>query len=97
MFAREGTAAALTDVLITIDTELSESRHRHGMPLDRNLAGSIHGKVAAGSFGIGWQMDRLDAHGHTMAAVRAGPGGARPQFSGRGRRGPLRRLADRGR
>jgi peptidoglycan/xylan/chitin deacetylase (PgdA/CDA1 family) len=53
----------MTDVLITIDTELSESRHRRGMTLSQNLAASIYGEVAAGSFGIGWQMDLLEAHG----------------------------------
>jgi glycosyltransferase involved in cell wall biosynthesis len=37
----------------------------------------------------------LDAHGQTMVAVRAGPGGNRPQFSTTGRRARLRRLGDR--
>jgi len=39
--------------------------------------------------------DRLDAHGRTMVAVRAGPGGRRPQFATTGRRARLRRLLDR--
>jgi hypothetical protein len=53
----------MTDVLITVDTELSESRHRRGMSLEANIAASIHGDVAHGRFGIGWQMDQLEAHG----------------------------------
>jgi len=53
----------MTDVLITIDTELSASRHRRGASLDANIAASIHGEVGEGRFGIGWQMDRLEAHG----------------------------------
>ena len=53
----------MTDVLITIDTELSVSRHRRGATLDTNRAASIDGAVAEGHFGIGWQMDRLEAHG----------------------------------
>ena len=40
--------------------------------------------------------DRLDAHGRTMVAVRAGPGGRRPQFATTGRRARLRRLVARG-
>ncbi len=36
--------------------------------------------------------DRLDAHGRTMVAVRAGPGGGRPRFATTGRRARLRRL-----
>lgn len=50
-------------MFITIDTELSESRHRRGMPIQANLARSIYGEVAGGPFGIGWQMDRLEAYG----------------------------------
>ncbi len=53
----------MTDVLITVDTELSVSRHRGGMSLADNVRGSIHGEVGDGRFGIGWQMDRLEAHG----------------------------------
>jgi hypothetical protein len=53
----------MTDVLITIDTELSVSRHRRGMSVEENVAASIHGDVAEGRFGIGWQMGRLEAHG----------------------------------
>ncbi len=36
--------------------------------------------------------DGLDAHGRTMVAVRAGPGGTRPQFSTSGRRARIRRV-----
>ncbi len=53
----------MTDVLITIDTELSVSRHRRGASLKENIAASIHGQVSEGRFGIGWQMERLEAHG----------------------------------
>jgi hypothetical protein len=53
----------MTDVLITVDTELSVSRHRRGASLAANIAASIDGAVAEGRFGIGWQMDRLEAHG----------------------------------
>jgi hypothetical protein len=53
----------MTDVLITIDTELSVSRHRRGASLAENMAASIDGAVDKGRFGIGWQMDRLEAHG----------------------------------
>jgi hypothetical protein len=53
----------MTDVLITIDTELSVSRHRSGMSLAENIRASIDGEVAEGSFGIGWHMDRFEAHG----------------------------------
>ncbi len=39
--------------------------------------------------------ERLDAHGRTMVALRAGPGGGRPQFTTTGRRARWRRLVAR--
>ena len=51
----------MTDVLITIDTELSARLHQQGAGPERNLASSIWGRCSSGAFGIGWQMDVLDA------------------------------------
>jgi len=53
----------MTDVLITVDTEMKSSLHRQGLSAAENAASSIFGLTAAGSFGIGWQMDRMDAQG----------------------------------
>lgn len=53
----------MTRALITIDTELSASRQRAGMPFVENLRLSLTGSTDAGEFGIGWQMDRMDAWG----------------------------------
>ena len=66
-------------------------------------ADTLHGRIRAtvderraeGLYDPGLE-DRLDAHGRTMVAVRAGPGGARPLFSTAGRRARLRRLLARG-
>ncbi len=49
---------------------------------------------AEGNYESGLE-DRLDAHGRTMVAVRAGPGGHRPQFSSESRRARVRRVWDR--
>jgi peptidoglycan/xylan/chitin deacetylase (PgdA/CDA1 family) len=54
---------AMTQVLITVDTELSALLHQRGASGAANLASSIFGVCGAGSFGIGWQMDRMEAHG----------------------------------
>ena len=54
-----------TQVLITVDTELSYSRAREGMAVAENHATAIDGVTAAGAFGIGYQMERLEAHGLT--------------------------------
>lgn len=53
----------MTDVLITIDTELSAGLYQRGASARQNLDRSIDGLVPGGAFGIGWQMDQLDAHG----------------------------------
>lgn len=48
----------MTQVLITIDTELSALLHQRAVPPEENLALSV-----AGPFGVGWQMDRLERYG----------------------------------
>jgi peptidoglycan/xylan/chitin deacetylase (PgdA/CDA1 family) len=50
-------------VLITVDTELSSSSQRRGMPVARNFERSFLGRTAAGEFGVPWQMEVLAAHG----------------------------------
>ncbi|ANI77912.1 MULTISPECIES: polysaccharide deacetylase family protein [Sphingobium] len=54
----------MTDLLITIDTELSALLHERGVGLDDNVRSSIWGVCAQGrAYGIGWQMDELERHG----------------------------------
>ena len=53
----------MTNVLITVDTELSALLHQRGLSAHENLASSIWGKCATGAFGIGWQMHQLETHG----------------------------------
>ncbi|PTS80133.1 hypothetical protein DBR17_11145 [Sphingomonas sp. HMWF008] len=53
----------MTDVVVTVDTELSAALHQRGVTPCRNVENSIGGVVRAGAFGIGWQMDRLEEHG----------------------------------
>jgi hypothetical protein len=55
----------VTQVLITVDTELSALLHQRGVPADANLASSIMGKAGRATVGIGWQMDCLDRYGLT--------------------------------
>lgn len=52
----------MTQVLITVDTELSLRMFQQGVGARANFESSILGRCAAGDFGIGWQMDRLDAY-----------------------------------
>jgi peptidoglycan/xylan/chitin deacetylase (PgdA/CDA1 family) len=52
----------VTQVLITIDTELSALLFQRGVDADANYMASIEGRTAQGAFGIGWQMDCLEAH-----------------------------------
>jgi hypothetical protein len=53
----------MTSVLVTTDTELSFTLHRKGFdPLD-NLRVAVMGEAADGAWGIGYQMQRLSAHG----------------------------------
>ncbi len=53
----------MTDVLITVDTELSAGLQARGIDAKRNFESSILGRAAGGEVGIGWQMDRMEAHG----------------------------------
>jgi hypothetical protein len=53
----------MSDVLITVDTELSAGRQSRGLDARANFESSILGRTAQGDFGVGWQMDRLEAHG----------------------------------
>lgn len=53
----------MTQILITVDTELSALFHQRGVPLAANFASSIDGECAGGRFGIGWQMDQMEARG----------------------------------
>ncbi len=53
----------MTAVIISVDTELSASRQQAGQSARANFESSILGRCRAGDFGIGWQMDRLDAAG----------------------------------
>lgn len=55
----------MTNVLITVDTELSALLYQRGETVVRNFESSILGRCGAGDFGIGWQMDQLEAHGLT--------------------------------
>lgn len=71
----------MTKVLITIDTELSAGLYQQGVSLADNIASSIYGRTAAGDYGVGWMIDRFDAHGLTgvffidpMPALVYGPG-----------------------
>ena len=52
-----------TALLITVDTELSALLHQRGISLDDNIRSSIWGDAHGGSYGIGWQMDRLEEYG----------------------------------
>jgi hypothetical protein len=53
----------VTQILITVDTELSALFHQRGIPLATNFASSIDGKCRQGQFGIGWQMTQMEARG----------------------------------
>ena len=53
----------MTEVLLTVDTELSALLHQRGMSPTDNLASSILGRCHAGEFGVGWQMDVAHRHG----------------------------------
>jgi hypothetical protein len=51
----------VTRVVITIDTELSAALFQSGADADQNFARSID----CNGFGVGWQMDQMEAHGLT--------------------------------
>ncbi len=53
----------MTQVLITVDTELSALLHQRGATANANLASSVMGQAGNSVVGIGWQMDCLDRHG----------------------------------
>jgi hypothetical protein len=53
----------MTQVLITVDTELSALLQQRGASVRANYESSILGRCPAGDFGIGWQMDQLEDHG----------------------------------
>jgi hypothetical protein len=53
----------VTQILITVDTELSALFHQRGTMLATNFASSINGECAEGRFGIGWQMAQMEARG----------------------------------
>lgn len=55
--------AGMTNVLYTVDTELSLGSHQRGVDLETNLQQSVFGICKDGAFGIGYQMQALDAHG----------------------------------
>ena len=62
--------------------------------LHARIRATVEQRRSAGHYPPGFE-DRIDAHGRTMVAVRAGPGGGRPQFATAGRRARLRRLVAR--
>jgi peptidoglycan/xylan/chitin deacetylase (PgdA/CDA1 family) len=53
----------VTQILITVDTELSALFHQRGVALETNFSSSINGECAEGRFGIGWQMREMEARG----------------------------------
>ena len=53
----------MTQVLITVDTELSALLHQRGRSLEANFASSILGKYVGGAYGIEWQMTEIEARG----------------------------------
>jgi hypothetical protein len=56
-------AEVVTQVLLTIDTELSSGLHRQGMSLADNLDVSIHARCREGDFGVGYQARALESAG----------------------------------
>lgn len=52
-----------TQVFISCETELSALLYQRGASARANYDASITGRTTAGDYGIGWQMDRLEAHG----------------------------------
>jgi hypothetical protein len=53
----------MTRALVTIDTEMSLWLFQKGASTRVNFESSILGQCAAGAFGIGWQMDQMEACG----------------------------------
>lgn len=57
------TRLRVTQVLITIETELSAALHAQGLSGEENFARSVLGQIRSRECGIGWQMDCLERHG----------------------------------
>lgn len=53
----------MTAALFTTDTELSFMLHRRGVDPLENYRIAVMGEVADGAWGVGYQMQRLSAHG----------------------------------
>lgn len=53
----------MTQIVITVDTELSALMHQRGVSPDVNFDSSILGRCNGQDYGVGWQMERLEAHG----------------------------------
>ena len=53
----------MTQILITVDTELSALFHQRGVALATNFSSSINGECADGDFGVGWQMMQMEVRG----------------------------------
>lgn len=54
----------VTDILLTVDTELSARLHQQGYSAAANFNSSILGRCDAGDVGIVHQMRSLEEHGH---------------------------------
>lgn len=52
----------MTDVFITVDTELSPGSFKRGVSLETNIAQSVFGECAEGAFGIRHKIARLNAN-----------------------------------
>ena len=53
----------MTYSFVTIDTELSLGSFHRGVDFETNVARSIFGVCGEGTFGVGYQIDRFNAHG----------------------------------
>lgn len=58
------TGGDVTNILLTVDTELSAALHQRGFSPVANFNSSILGRCDSGDFGIIHQMKRLDEYGH---------------------------------
>lgn len=55
----------MSNVLITVDTELSPRLHARGTTLQDNISSSVFGSASGHAYGIEWQMDRMERCGIT--------------------------------
>ena len=53
----------MTAVIYTVDTELSPMLHQRGLTPAENLNAAVLGLANGGEWGIGYQIERLNAHG----------------------------------